>query len=108
MHLLVIEDEETLARNMKRLLEARGFVVDSLSEGKKTFGRLCLYRELYSLVVLDLGLPDTDGIDLIAQIRAEGITTPIIVLTGRSDTDSKVRALNAGADDYVVKPFSTE
>jgi DNA-binding response OmpR family regulator len=90
------------------MLEIEGFVVDVLGVGKKAYDRVLLYRELYNLILLDLGLPDVDGGDLIGRLRSDGISIPVVVLTGRSETESKVAALNAGADDYVVKPFSTQ
>src|SRR3989344_3182334 len=108
MHLLVVEDEETLAKNIKRLLEYRGFAVDVLHDAEKALTRLSMYRNDYSLVLLDLGLPGMGGMELTKKLREEGVAVPIIILTGQSETRYKIELLNSGADDYVVKPFSSE
>jgi len=108
MRLLIVEDEKSLAENLKRTLEGRGFAVDHLDNGEQAFSRLSLYRSDYSLVLLDLTLPGLDGAQLTQKLRAEGITIPIIVITGKSETEHKIALLNSGADDYVVKPFSAE
>jgi two-component system, OmpR family, response regulator len=108
MHLLIVEDEDALAKNLKRLLEYRGFAVDILQDAEKALTRLSMYRSDYSLVLLDLGLPGMDGMTLTKKIREEGVTVPIIIITGKSETRYKIELLNSGADDYVVKPFSSE
>ncbi len=109
MRLLIVEDDETLARNLTKLLQLKGFTVDHLSDGEKAKTRLMLYRTDYDAVLLDLGLQgELDGRRLAEEVRAEGVKVPIIILTGQSDTANKVALLNAGADDYVVKPFSSE
>ncbi|MDO8518470.1 MAG: response regulator transcription factor [bacterium] len=108
MRLLIVEDEEVLAQNLKKILEHKGFAVDMLMDGEKAHSRILLYHKDYDAIILDLTLPGMDGATLTRNLRADDITTPIIILTGRSDTESKVALLNAGADDYVVKPFSSE
>ncbi len=108
MRLIIIEDEEALAKNLKKLLELRGFAVDWLSDPHKALTRILMYRDEYELILLDLTLPGMDGSILTQQLRAEGVKTPIIILTGRSETEYKIALLNSGADDYVVKPFSTD
>ena len=107
MRLLIVEDEEGLAKNLKKILELKGFAVDWLSDGEKAHTRILMYRNEYDAIVLDLALPGMDGATLTKLLRTEGITTPIIILTGRSETENKIALLNAGADDYVVKPFSS-
>ncbi len=107
MRLLIVEDEEAIAKNLKKILELRGFVVDWLADGEKARTRILLYRNDYDVIILDLALPGMDGMALTRSLRAENITTPIIILTGRSETENKIALLNAGADDYVVKPFSS-
>ncbi len=106
MRLLIVEDEEALAANLKKILELKGFAVDWLADGEKAHSRVLLYRKDYDVIILDLSLPGMDGRALTKSLRAEGITTPIIILTGRGETENKVELLNSGADDYVVKPFS--
>ena len=108
MRLLIVEDEEALAKNLKKYLEIKGFAVDWLADGEKARVRISLYHKDYDVILLDLTLPSLDGITLTKTLRAEGIDTPIIILTGQSGTDYKVELLNSGADDYVVKPFSSE
>ncbi len=108
MHILMVEDEEALANNLKKLLEHRGFGVDWLQNAEKARTRILLYRNEYDMILLDLNLPGMDGMTLTKGLRAEGITTPIIMVTGNSDTRNKIELLNSGADDYVVKPFSTD
>ena len=108
MHLLIVEDEEVLARNLKKILEQKGFGVDWLSNAEKARTRVLLYRNEYDMIILDLTLRGMDGMAFTKGMRAEGITTPIIIVTGNSDTKNKIELLNSGADDYVVKPFSSD
>ncbi|MBY0472666.1 response regulator transcription factor [Patescibacteria group bacterium] len=108
MRLLLVEDEQVLGANLKKILELKGFAVDWVSEGDKALTRATLYHTDYDAIVLDLTLPGLDGMSLTKRVREEGIKTPIIILTGKNETDTKVELLNAGADDYVVKPFSSE
>ncbi|MDE2213004.1 MAG: response regulator transcription factor [Patescibacteria group bacterium] len=108
MHLLIVEDEEGLAQALKRGLELKGYAVDWLSNPEKARTRILLYRNEYDLVILDLMLPGIDGATITKTVREENVTTPIIILTARNETEYKVDLLNAGADDYVVKPFSFE
>ena len=108
MHILIVEDEEKLARALKKGLEVKGFAVDWLSDSEKARSRILLYRDEYDLIILDLMLPGIDGATITESVRAENVTTPIIILTARNETEHKVDLLNKGADDYVVKPFSFE
>ncbi len=108
MHILIVEDEEQLAKNLKKILELKGFGVDWLNTAEKARTRILLYRNEYDLILLDFTLPEMNGMELTKGLRAEGITTPIIMVTGHSDTKNKIEVLNSGADDYVVKPFSSE
>ena len=108
MRLLIIEDEKTLAENLKRILESKGFAVDVVADAKKAKTRLLLYKDDYSAVLLDLTLEGGDGLEILKEVRAEKVTTPILILTGRAETKWKVELLNSGADDYIVKPFSSE
>src|SRR3989344_5312764 len=108
MRLLIVEDEEALAKNLQKILELKGFAVDWLADGEKALTRILLYHKDYDVLVLDLTLPGMDGATLTEKVRAEQIVTPIIILTGRSGTGDKVALLNSGADDYIVKPFSSD
>lgn len=106
MRILIVEDEEKLAEATKKGLELKGFTVDWLAEGEKARTRMMLYRDEYDLVLLDLMLPGVDGATICRDVREAGVTTPIIVLTARDETETKIDLLNLGADDYLAKPFS--
>ena len=108
MHLLIVEDEERLAKALKKGLELKGYAVDWLADSEKALNRILLYRNEYDLVLLDLMLPGMDGAQITERVRKENVTTPIIVLTARNETEHKVDLLNKGADDYILKPFSFE
>lgn len=106
MRLLIVEDEPKLAEVLKKGLEQKGYAVDWISDGDKAHSRILLYRKDYDLIILDLMLPGMGGAEITESVRKEKVTTPIIVLTSRNETEHKVDLLNKGADDYVVKPFS--
>ncbi|MDB5236906.1 MAG: Two-component system, OmpR family, response regulator [Parcubacteria group bacterium] len=106
MRILIVEDEAKLAEALKKGLELKGFTVDWLSDSEKARTRIMLYRDEYDLILLDLMLPGIDGATICRDVRAEGVTTPIIILTARDETEQKVDLLNLGADDYIAKPFS--
>jgi len=84
----------------------KGFAVDVLTDSEKARTRILLYRDEYDLILLDLMLPGIDGATICRDARAEGVTTPIIILTARDETESKIDLLNLGADDYLAKPFA--
>jgi DNA-binding response OmpR family regulator len=108
MHLLIVEDEEKLAKALKKGLTLKGFAVDWVPDPEKARSRILLYRDEYDLIILDLMLPGLDGAAITESVRKENVTTPIIILTARNETEHKVDLLNKGADDYIVKPFSFE
>jgi two-component system KDP operon response regulator KdpE len=99
--ILIVEDDRPLRLTLTATLKAEGYAV--AEAGSVTAARDKLAE--VDLIILDLGLPDLDGMDLLVELRDAGKLTPIIVLTARDDEASKVRALDAGADDYVTKPF---
>lgn len=106
MRLLLVEDDTLIAETLNRQLTAAGFTVDEArtSERAKQLGR----QEDYRAVVLDLGLPDGSGLDILKGWRAGKLTMPVLILTARGNWQDKVNGLKAGADDYVAKPFQTE
>ena len=106
MKILVVEDEKKLADALKRGLELEGYAVDIVEDGKKALTRISLHRTDYDLVILDLMLPSMNGLEICREVRSLDITLPILVLTARAEIDTKVTLLSAGADDYLVKPFS--
>jgi len=106
MKILLVEDEEKLAEAIKRGLELGGYTVDIIGDGKKALSRISLHRTDYDAVILDLMLPSMDGHEVCKEMRAQNITVPILILTARAETNTKVDLLLSGADDYLVKPFS--
>ena len=106
MRLLIVEDEVLLAAQVDKFLRENGFVVDMAGDGEEG---LYYAREYdYDVAVIDLGLPKLTGIELIRALRREGNTVPVLILTARSDWRDKVGGLEAGADDYLTKPFHME
>ena len=106
MRLLVVEDEPTLNSQLKQALEDEGYVVDAAFDGEEAahLGE----TEPYDLIVLDIGLPQKDGLTVLEDWRADGIATPVLILTARDRWSDKVKGMDAGADDYVAKPFRME
>ena len=104
MRALVVDDDPTLTLLVRRLLEEDGYAVDTA--GTAEDGRMLAMVNEYDAIVLDLTLPDGNGIQIVQGLRREGRKTPIIVLTGNKDADVTVRALDAGADDYLTKPIN--
>ena len=103
MRLLLVEDDERLARGMIGSLEAARFAVDILTSGEDAL-RLA-DQEPYCAIILDLGLPDMDGLEVLSQLRSRGAATPILILTARDRVDDRINGLDQGADDYMAKPF---
>ena len=101
--LLIVEDNATLSASLMKGLSEDGYQVDTAATGSEAVRRLD--RPDVDAIVLDLGLPDIDGIDLLARLRERGINAPVLVLTARDAVSSRVAALERGADDYLVKPF---
>ncbi|MFT4670995.1 MAG: two-component system response regulator PhoP [Pseudohongiellaceae bacterium] len=106
MRLLVVEDEGLLRQQLEQGLSKQGYVVDTAEDGKT--GLYYATEFEYDAAIIDLGLPEIDGISLIEKTRVAGKTFPILILTARGDWQDKVAGLDAGADDYVVKPFQLE
>ena len=106
MRVLVVEDEPTLAKQLRATLEGAGYAVDSAADGED--GHYLGSTENYDAVILDLGLPEVDGLTVLDRWRKEGRVTPVLVLTARDSWSDKVAGLDAGADDYLAKPFQTE
>jgi two-component system response regulator PhoP len=106
MRLLVVEDEASLRNSLQERLRGEGFVVDGAADGDEGL----YYASQYpvDLAIVDLGLPGMSGLELIRRLRGDGNALPILILTARDRWQDKVEGLQAGADDYVVKPFSFE
>ncbi|WP_114861075.1 response regulator [Azospirillum brasilense] len=106
MRLLVVEDDPALARQLAERLEGEGYAVDRAADGEE--GQFLGETEPYDAIVLDLGLPRVDGLTVLRSWRAQGMTAPVIILTARGAWTEKVQGIDAGADDYLAKPFSME
>ena len=106
MRLLLVEDNERFAVLLKRGLAAAGFVVDVLPTAEAAAAALRANR--FEIVVLDLGLPDADGLDVLGEMRRHQDATPVLILTARGSLEDRVIGLQSGADDYLVKPFALE
>ncbi len=106
MRILVVEDDQRLARFLERVLTEEGYAVDRCASGADAVTQL--RASGYDLVLLDWMLPDLDGIEVCRQIRRGGSPVPILMLTARDQVSERVLGLDAGADDYLVKPFEVE
>jgi two-component system response regulator PhoP len=106
MRLLIVEDEHHLNQQLATTLDSQGFAVDTAFDGEE--GLFLGKENNYDLALIDLGLPKLSGIELIRQLRQLNKTYPILILTARGDWQDKVEGLDAGADDYVTKPFHIE
>jgi len=106
MKILIVEDEERLAKALKEGLEKEGFAADFVLDGETGQRRIELYHNDYDLVILDLMLPQKNGLTVLKNIRKQNIFIPILVLTAKDTTDDIVAGLDEGADDYLVKPFT--
>ena len=106
MRLLVVEDDPDLNRQISSALEDAGYAVDRALDGEE--GHFLGDTEPYDAIVLDIGLPKMDGISVLEQWRRDGKTAPVLILTARDRWSDKVQGFDAGADDYVAKPFHME
>lgn len=104
MRILIAEDDADLADALARCLRARHHAVDHVADG--SMADSVLATETFDLLVLDLGLPRLDGLAVLRRLRARGTATPVLILTARGELDERVAGLDAGADDYLAKPFA--
>lgn len=104
MRVLIVEDDVRLADALARGLRERGHIVDHAANGDA--GEMLAAENAYDAIVLDLNLPGRDGLDVLRALRARGVGTPIVVATSRDETEDVVAGLDAGADDYIRKPFA--
>ncbi len=106
MQLLLVEDDATMRTTLQRSLGRRGFQVTALGDGLAALAEMA--ARPHDVVILDLTLPGLDGLQVLQQARARGIRTPVLVLTARGTVGDRVQGLNAGADDYLPKPFDLD
>ena len=104
MRVLIVEDEKRIADFLSRGLESAGYAVDVVHTGNDAVARV--HATEYDLAVLDLGLPDMDGLQVLTRIRNRKVVPPVLILSARDSVDDRVRGLEQGADDYLVKPFA--
>jgi two-component system, OmpR family, copper resistance phosphate regulon response regulator CusR len=104
MRILVVEDEKRIADFLSRGLESGGYAVDVAHDGARALD--LVHAAEYDLVILDLGLPDMDGLSLLQKIRNRKTSAPVLILSARGAVDERVKGLETGADDYLVKPFA--
>jgi DNA-binding response OmpR family regulator len=106
MRILVIEDDALIGRALVRGFQGLGAAVDVVRNGAD--GLIALRSETYSAALLDLGLPQKSGLDLLKELREGGNTTPVLIVTARDDIETRIAGLDLGADDFVIKPFDFE
>ena len=106
MTILIIEDEKKLVEILKKALHSERYAFDVAYDGKEGLEKAL--QNNYSLIILDLSLPKKDGLDVCKELRAKFIHTPIIMLTARGVTEDRIKGLDVGADDYLLKPFSLD
>ena len=106
MHVLLVEDDHVLADGIARILRGHAMTVDVVDNGEEA-DRALISREV-SVAVLDIGLPGIDGFEVVRRLRSRGSALPVLLLTARDDVQDRVRGLETGADDYLVKPFALQ
>jgi two-component system, OmpR family, response regulator QseB len=106
MRILLVEDDSMIAESVRRGLQLEGFTVDWTGDG--VAAELALKNDVYDMLLLDLGLPKREGIEVLKSLRRRGDTMPVLILTARDAVPDRVRGLDAGADDYLVKPFDLD
>ncbi|MFT5521430.1 MAG: DNA-binding response OmpR family regulator [Enterobacterales bacterium] len=105
MRILLVEDDQLLAEGMKTCLKREGFTVNHLDKGSMAVASM--KSDPADIIILDLGLPDMDGLAVLRKIRQQGHITPVLILSARDGLEDKVKGLDTGADDYLTKPFET-
>lgn len=106
MRVLLVEDDRMIAKGLETALRQEGYAVDAMGDGRSAAEALRTSR--FDLVLLDLGLPQRDGIEVLRELRGRGDSTPVIIVTARDDVRNRIAGLDAGADDYIIKPFDLD
>jgi two-component system, OmpR family, response regulator QseB len=106
MRVLVVEDDRMIAKGLQTALKQDGYAVDGVGDGRSATEALRTSR--FDLVLLDLGLPERDGLEVLRDLRRRGDATPVIIVTARDDIQNRIAGLDAGADDYIIKPFDLD
>lgn len=105
MRLLIAEDEEKLLKSLLHIMKINNYAADGVSDGKSALAYAL--SEEYDGIILDIMMPKMDGVSVLKELRKKGITTPVLFLTARTEVEQRVEGLDAGADDYLPKPFKT-
>ncbi|MGE7943917.1 response regulator transcription factor [Lysinibacillus xylanilyticus] len=105
MRVLIVEDEILIGEAIAQVLKKNNYSVDLAIDG--SYGLDCGLTNIYDIIILDIMLPELDGIQVLQELRQHGIQTPVILLTAKGDIEDKIRGLDSGADDYLAKPFHT-
>ncbi len=106
MRILMVEDEKYMAEAVAQILKKNNYSVDLAFDGE--YGLDCAISNIYDMIILDIMLPKMDGIQVLQELRKQKLSTPVILLTARGETEDKVKGLDCGADDYLAKPFHTD
>ena len=106
MRVLLVEDDTSTAKSIELMLKSEGYIVDITDLGEDGLEIGKIYD--YDIIILDLMLPDMDGYEVLKRLRASKVETPILILSGLSEMDNKIKGLGFGADDYLLKPFNRE
>jgi two-component system response regulator QseB len=106
MRVLVVEDDRMIAKGLHTALRQDGHAVDGVGDGRSASEALRTAR--FDVVLLDLGLPERDGLEVLRELRRRGDATPVIIVTARDDVSNRIEGLDAGADDYIIKPFDLD
>ena len=108
MRILLVEDDTLLGDGINEGLRTSGYTVDWVKDGKSAYEVLSSKHESFDIIVLDLGLPKMSGLEVLKAIREKNIATPVLILTAFETVDDRIKGLDAGADDYMTKPFDLE
>jgi DNA-binding response OmpR family regulator len=106
MKILIVDDEQSLLDQLKRALEGQRYMVETAIDGEEALDKL--FETPYDLIILDIMLPKRDGLSVLREVRQDGMTTPVLMLTAKGDISDKIKGLDLGADDYLPKPFSLD
>ena len=108
MRILLVEDDELLGDGIRHGLTCYKHLVDWIKDGKTALHAITAQSDAFDVIVLDLGLPELSGLELLTLIRKNNILTPVVILTARGEIENRVKGLDAGADDYLTKPFDLD
>jgi DNA-binding response OmpR family regulator len=106
MKILIVDDEQSLLDQLKRALEGQRYMVETAMDGEQALDKL--FEIPFDLIILDIMLPKRDGLSVLREIRQDGMTTPVLMLTAKGEIGDKIKGLDLGADDYLPKPFSLD